>query len=90
MNGVLGFEQITDLSTAKSLTIPPGTQQAWLQAESDNVRYRIDGQDPTASVGMLIKAADDRPTKISAHAGLKRIRVIAASGTPKLNVTYFG
>lgn len=90
MDNVKGFEQITDLASAQPLTVPAGTERAWLQAETADVRYRLDGEDAAADVGMLIKAGAEQPTEISTAAGLRNISVIAASGSPKLNVTYFG
>lgn len=90
-NGVTGYQQIeaAALAAAVALTIPAGTERAWLQAETANVRYRTDGTDPTASVGMLL-IAGGAPVEISNAAGLGALKAIAASGSPKLNITYFG
>ncbi len=91
MANVLGFEQVSVTGTAAALTnIPAGTERAWLQAESANVRWRADGTDPTASVGMIIYSTDVRITEISTAAGLRAAKFIAATGSPKLNITYFG
>lgn len=91
MSGITGFQQIDSaaLAAAVALTVPAGTERAWLQAETANVRFRLDGSDPTASVGMLV-IASQAPIEISSAAGLKAAKFIAASGSPKLNVTYFG
>lgn len=90
-NGVTGYQQIeaAALASAVALTIPAGTERAWLQAETANVRYRTDGTDPTSSVGMLL-IAGGVPVEISKAAGLGALKAIAASGAPKLNITYFG
>lgn len=53
-----GCSQITDLSSAVGLTIPDGTKLMLIQAEADDLRWRDDGTDPTASVGMLLADGD--------------------------------
>ena len=47
----LGYQQITSLSTAQSLTVPTGATFATFVAEGQIVRFRDDGTAPTASVG---------------------------------------
>lgn len=48
----VGFEQITDLSSAEALTVPTGATMAVITPENGSVRYRGDGTAPTATVGM--------------------------------------
>lgn len=90
-NGVTGYQQLSaaSLASAVALTVPAGTERAWLQAETANVRYRTDGNDPDANTGMLL-VAGAAPLEISQAAGLSALKAIAASGSPKLNITYFG
>jgi hypothetical protein len=83
----LGYEQITSLSSAATLTVPAGTQFAMIQAESQNVRWRDDGTAPTASVGMILAAGSTLEYDGSSFASLKFIEVAASA---KLNVTYWG
>ena len=89
--GNLGYQQITSLSSAASLTIPDpadnvGPVLAMLQAESQNIRYRDDGTDPTASVGMILYAgADPMPY----DGNLKALRFIEVTASAKLNVSYY-
>lgn len=52
----LGFQQITSLGSATTLTVPAGTRWAWICAETAAVRWRDDGTNPTGSVGMPIAA----------------------------------
>ncbi len=47
-----GYEQITDLSTAVSLTVPAGATFAIIEATGGDCRWRDDGVAPTGSVGM--------------------------------------
>ncbi len=59
------FEQIgahinrADLATAQTLTVPAGATLLLVQAETQNVRLRFDGTAPTASIGFVVKAAND-------------------------------
>ena len=81
----LGYEQITSLSAAASLTIPTGATMALITPETEGVRWRDDGTDPTASVGMPVAAG----TYLSYDGDLNRIRFIEASASAELNVTYY-
>lgn len=89
---VLGFEQLTGISAAKALqSKPAGTRQIWMQAEGQHVRYRCDGSNPEAGVGMrLLKDVND-PTVLNAvGTSLADLKFIEESATGKVNVTYFG
>ncbi len=48
----LGYQQITSLATATSLTVPSGSTAALITVGVAAVRYRDDGTAPTASIGM--------------------------------------
>lgn len=81
----LGYEQITGLSSAKGLTPPAGARFALIQAESQIVRWRDDGTNPTASVGMMIAATADM-----VYTGdLSKIKLIEATVSAKVNVSYY-
>jgi hypothetical protein len=49
---VSGYQQITGLSSVKTLTVPTGATLAFILAESQAVRWTDDGSTPSASVGM--------------------------------------
>lgn len=79
------FQQITSLAAATGITAPAGATLAMIQAESQNVRWRDDGTNPTASVGMIIAAGD-----ILMYTGdFSAIRLIEVTGSAKLNITYY-
>lgn len=86
--GQVGFQRITSLSSKQSLTIPSGTTHAWIQAESQDVRARFDGTDPTSTSGMVIRA-DDPPIEIY-YDLLKNAEFIEEAASAQLSVTYFG
>jgi hypothetical protein len=89
----LGYQQITDLSSAVGLTIPTvdvaGNKQqptrAFIVAEGNDIRWRDDGTAPTASVGMILI----RNNVLSYDGDLSKIRFIQSGSGAKLNVSYY-
>lgn len=82
----LGYQQITSLSSAASLTVPTGATCALIQAETQAVRWRDDGTNPTASVGMVLDAGSD----LFYTGSLAAFRAIQTTASAKLNVSYYG
>lgn len=82
----LGYQQITSLSAATALTVPDGATRCLLQAETQNVRFRDDGTDPTASVGMILIAGS---APFPYEGNVAAVKFIEASASAKLNVTYY-
>jgi hypothetical protein len=87
----LGCKQITGLNAVKTLAdttaIPPLARFALLQAETQNIRWRDDGTDPTASVGMILTAGDP---PFLYDGDLAAIEFLEASASAKLNVSFYG
>jgi hypothetical protein len=81
----LGYQQITSLSSATGLTIPRGTTLALIVPETQNVRWRDDGADPTASVGMPIFVG----ASLSYDGDLNRIKFIESTAGATLNICYY-
>lgn len=81
----LGYQQITALSAAASLTVPAGARLAIIQAETQGVRWRDDGTNPTATVGMVLAAGYD----LVYSGDLTTIRFFEVIASAKLNVAYF-
>lgn len=79
----LGYEQISSLGSAVGLTVPTDAVLALITVESSDVRWRDDGVDPTATVGMVI-AADDELFYIGV---LSSIKFIGAGAV--VNVSYY-
>jgi hypothetical protein len=82
---VVGYEQITDVSAAVALK-PKDAFFAVIQAETKNIRWRDDGVDPTATVGMLLKAGDT----MEYDGDLNALRLIETEASAALNVAYYG
>lgn len=78
--------QNTTLSTAQSLAnIPSYCVGAYIQAESQTVRWRDDGTAPTASVGNIIGVGDS----IWYDGDLTAIKFIETTASAKLNISYY-
>lgn len=84
----LGYQQLTNLTSATALTVPAGARFARLRAETADVRFRDDGTAPTAAVGDLLRATDTAGLMYDGN--LKAIQVIAAAAGAILNVSYYG
>jgi hypothetical protein len=87
----MGFQQLAagDLAAATSLTVPPGAHLAEMSIEGGSVRWRDDTVAPTASVGVLFASTQPIPT-MTYSAALNNIQFIASSGSPILNVSFYG
>jgi hypothetical protein len=89
----LGYQQITSLTAAQSLTVPQrdllGLNQkptfALITPLTAAVRWRDDGVAPTASVGMPLAAG----VTLQYDGDLTRIRFIENGGTAELNISYY-
>lgn len=85
-----GFQQITSLGSAASLTVPTGVDglkpvRAIIHCEGQAVRWRDDGMDPSATVGMRLQVGQE----LEYDADLTKIRFIEETATAKLNISYY-
>ena len=93
ITSVMGYQQITSLSSATKLTVPArnlsglsGTPRiAIITPETQNVRWRDDGVAPTASVGMPLAAG----VTLQYDGDLSQIQFIEQTASAKLNITYY-
>ena len=81
----LGYQQITSLSSATGLTPPQGATLALIVPETQNVRWRDDGTNPTASVGMPIFVG----ASLSYDGDFNKIKFIEESPSAKINVSFY-
>lgn len=81
----LGHQQITDVSAATSLTVPAGAQRALLCPQTQAVRFRDDGTDPTATVGIHIGAGE----RFLYEGNLSTIKLIQEAAGAKLDISYY-
>jgi hypothetical protein len=89
----LGYQQIVaaTLATAQNFTLPaaiPGMQirRAIVQNNTSGaVRWRDDGQAPTATVGMVLGANSE----LDYGGQMQAIQFITDSGSPILDISYY-
>jgi hypothetical protein len=81
----VGYEQITSLSSAESLTVPKNARWALIIPETQAVRWRDDGTDPSATVGMPL--AVGQPLQYTGS--LAGIRFIEQTASAKINIAYY-
>lgn len=81
-----GYQQITSLSSAASLTVPAGATCAEIVVEGAAIRWREDGTNPTASVGMPMDAGTSRFHTTA----LTAFRAIQQASGAVLNIHYYG
>lgn len=77
----VGYVQVTP-ATATTPTLPPATKYAWIIAEAQAVRFRDDGEAPTATVGFLLPVGV--PYLLSSE-NLAKFECIAATAGAILN-----
>jgi hypothetical protein len=93
ITSVMGYQQITSLSTATKLTVPPrdiggligSPRIAIITPETQNVRWRDDGVAPTASIGMPLAAG----VTLQYDGDLSQIQFIEQTAGAKLNISYY-
>ncbi len=81
-----GYEQITNVASSVGLTLPFGTTRALIVVESQAVRWRDDGVNPTADVGMLLGIGEE----LVYSDNLAAIRFIETTPSAILNISYYG
>ena len=90
----MGYQQISSLSSATGLTVPEVNPVSGLKAmptialitpETNTVRWRDDGTNPTASVGMPLAAG----VTLQYDGDLKKIKFIEQTASAKINISYY-
>jgi hypothetical protein len=84
----LGYIQITNLAASVGLgSIPAGASVVRIIAEAQAVRWRDDGTDPTAAIGMPLAVGVELLYPAAMIGVLEFIEQVAGA---KLNVTFYG
>lgn len=82
----LGYQQITSLAAAAGLTVPAGTSFCMVTPETQAVRWRDDGTDPTATAGYPLAVGSELRYTAAQLGALKFIEQTASA---KINVCYY-
>lgn len=80
-------QQITGLSAVQTPTVPASARVAYVQAETQNVHYTIDGTAPATTNGLLLVAGAS-PTKIAIEGGLAALKFKEDTPSAKVNMAY--
>lgn len=81
-----GYSQITSLSSAAGIgDIPRQATVAVITVGAQSVRWRDDGTNPTATVGMPLSAGDT----LIYDGDLSAIKFIETAASAKLNVSFY-
>lgn len=81
-----GYQKITGLGTVKSLTVPAGAVYAEISVETQDVRWRDDGINPTVTDGMPLVAGQS----MEYDADLEAIKFIETAASAVIHVAYYG
>ncbi len=73
------------VASATALTVPAGSEIAEICVETAGVRYTDDGTTPTSSTGIPVSSG----TCFQYGGPLNKIKFIAQSGSPTINVSYY-
>ena len=83
----LGYQQITSLSSATALTVPAGTSVAIIIPQTQAVRWRDDGTNPSSTVGYPLAVGSELYYDSASIGALKFIEQAASAA---INVCYYG
>lgn len=84
----VGYQQLTVSTVAVALTVPPGSVVAVAVLEGGAIRYRDDGTNPTAGIGMPVAAGAGALICVRELAPFRAIRSGGTDGV--LNVSFYG
>ncbi len=83
----LGFEQLAVSTTSVGfVSIPIGATKALIDVRSNAIRWRDDGVDPTATIGVQV----DADKQFWYEGNLSEIEFIRVSSDAALNISYYG
>lgn len=82
----LGYQQFVGAAAATSLTVPAGAVFAIITTETQAIRWRDDGTNPTSAIGYPLTAGSE--LMLTSPLGVFRFIEQAASAT--VNVSYYG
>lgn len=81
-----GREQISGLNVVKGLTtVPAFSKVVMIQPQTQNIRWRDDGVNPSATVGMILVAND-----VLVYSGdMSALKFIETTPSAKINVNFY-
>ncbi len=91
----VGHQQITGIGTSTAVSLTPTAGKTVYACvvgfTGDTIRFRLDGIDPTTTVGIRRTATDfQSEITIRGSNNVRNFRLIATSGTAVADIAYFG
>lgn len=84
----VGKQQITSLSTVKSLTVPDNARSAQLVPEGQAIRIHLDGGTPGTPTTADMLLAVGQPMEVVGRTELANVRMLEEAASAKVNVWY--
>lgn len=82
----LGYVQVASFSTLQTLTPPAGATAMVLSVEGNAIRWRDDGTNATASVGMPVAVGQT----FSYSGNMGAFTMIPQTGSATVDIAYYG
>lgn len=83
-----GYQQLTPLDTAKPVKPPAGASFAIIRCTGADVRWRDDGQAPTASTGYPLAVGEE--LHYDSQTGILNLQFIQQSASAEVSVLFYG
>lgn len=83
-----GYQQLTGLDTAKPVKPPVGASLAIIRCTGADVRWRDDGQAPTATVGYPLAVGDE--LQYDSQTGMFNLQFIQQNASAEVSVSFYG
>jgi hypothetical protein len=81
-----GFQQIIGAAASTALTVPTGAVYCIIQTEAQAIRWRDDGNAPTAAIGYPLAVG----AELVYTGQLDAFRLIQIAATATIDITYYG
>lgn len=81
----LGYQQLSGLSSAQPLTVPAEARYARISPQTQAVRWRDDGTNPTATVGMPLAVG----AELIYSGNLRSLKFFEQAASAVLNIVYY-
>lgn len=90
----MGYRQHTVSTSAIGLAditggIPDGATYAIIVVETNAIRWRDDGEDATATVGMLQSASSNNQFEVASSEAIRNLSIIRDSADSVISVVYY-
>lgn len=82
-----GYQQLTSLDTVKPVKAPAGTSFAIIRCTGADVRWRDDGQAPTASTGYPLAVGEE--LNYDSQTGILNLQFIQQAASAEVSISFY-